>query len=226
MRFGFFTQFSFAQEQFTVSGTISEAETGETLIGATVNAAALNQGTTTNEYGFYSISLPANQALELQFSYIGFQNVTKEITLTEDMKIDIELGEGIQLDEVVVKANSFQEQLSSTQMSVEVLSAREAKLLPALMGEVDILKTIQLKPGIPSGSEGRTGLFVRGGASDQNLIVLDEAIVYNPNHLFGFFSTFNADAVKDLRLFKGGFPPQIRWAFVFSDRCKIERREQ
>ena len=204
----FFTQFSFAQEQFTVSGTISEAETGETLIGATVNVAAFNQGTTTNEYGFYSISLPANQELELQFSYIGFQNVTKTITLTEDLKLDVELGEGIQLDEVVVKANSFQEQLSSTQMSVEVLSAREAKLLPALMGEVDILKTIQLKPGIPSGSEGRTGLFVRGGASDQNLIVLDEAIVYNPNHLFGFFSTFNADAVKDLRLYKGGFPPQ------------------
>ena len=204
----FFTQYSFAQEQFTLSGTISEAETGETLIGATVNVATLNQGTTTNEYGFYSISLPAGEEIELQFSYIGFQPISKSITLTGDQKLNIELGEGVQLEEVVVKANSFKEQLNSTQMSVEVLSTREAKLLPALMGEVDILKTIQLKPGIPSGSEGRTGLFVRGGASDQNLIVLDEAIVYNPNHLFGFFSTFNADAVKDLRLFKGGFPPQ------------------
>ncbi|MEM9848317.1 MAG: TonB-dependent receptor [Bacteroidota bacterium] len=200
--------FSFAQEQFTVSGTISEAESGETLIGATVLAEASSQGTTTNEYGFYSISLPARDSIQILFSYVGFQNIVKTLYLTEDLKLNIELGSGIELEEVVVKANSFKEQLNSTQMSVEKLTMKEVKLLPALLGEVDILKTLQLKPGIPSGAEGRTGLFVRGGAGDQNLIVLDEAVVYNPNHLFGFFSTFNADAVKDLQLYKGGFPSQ------------------
>lgn len=197
-----------AQETFTISGTISDADNGETLIGASILAVEQGQGTVTNEYGFYSISLPAGDSVKLVFSYVGFQSVVQNLVMNEDKKIDIELGQGVQLEEVVVKANSYQEQVNSTQMSVEALTVREAKLLPALLGEVDILRTLQLKPGIPSGTEGQTGLFVRGGAADQNLIVLDEAIVYNPNHLFGFFSTFNADAVKDLRLYKGGFPAQ------------------
>jgi hypothetical protein len=197
-----------AQDQFTVSGRVTDASSGETLIGATILSPSTQQGTTTNEYGFYSLSLPANDSATLIFSYVGFQNSERTLLLTEDLTINVELGEGIELEEVVIKANSFKEQLNSTQMSVERLDMAEVKLLPALLGEVDILKTLQLKPGIPSGAEGRTGLFVRGGAGDQNLIVLDEAIVYNPNHLFGFFSTFNADAVKDLQLYKGGFPPQ------------------
>ncbi|MEM8525328.1 MAG: TonB-dependent receptor [Bacteroidota bacterium] len=196
------------QEQFTISGRITEAESGETLIGATILAPQTSQGTTTNEYGFYSISLPARDSVQVIFSYVGFQSAVRTFFLKEDLKLDIELGVGVELNEVVVKANSFKEQLNSTQMSVEKLNMQDVKLLPALLGEVDILKTLQLKPGIPSGAEGRTGLFVRGGAGDQNLIVLDEAVVYNPNHLFGFFSTFNADAVKDLQLFKGGFPSQ------------------
>ncbi len=197
-----------AQQSFTVSGRISDAENGETLIGATVLAVEQEQGTTTNEYGFYSISLAAGDSVQMIFSYVGFQPVVRNFLLDSDKTFDIELGEGLQLNEVVIKANSYQEQVNSTQMSLEALTVKEAKLLPALLGEVDILRTLQLKPGIPSGSEGQTGLFVRGGAADQNLIVLDEAIVYNPNHLFGFFSTFNADAVKDLRLYKGGFPAQ------------------
>ncbi len=197
-----------AQERFTINGTVKEASSGETLIGATVLAPKWQQGVTTNEYGFYSISLPAGDSVELIFSYVGFQSVTQKILVSKNQKIDVQLGEFVELEEVVVKANSYQEQINATQMSVEVLTVKEAKLIPALLGEVDILKVLQLKPGIPSGSEGQTGLFVRGGAGDQNLIVLDEAIVYNPNHLFGFFSTFNADAVKDLRLYKGGFPAQ------------------
>ncbi|MEN0004181.1 MAG: TonB-dependent receptor, partial [Bacteroidota bacterium] len=197
-----------AQQSFTVSGTISDEDSGETLIGATIAAPKLGLGATTNEYGFYSLSLPAGDTIAITFSYVGVQNKDIQLYLTRDTIIDIGLGTGIQLTEVVVKANSFEEQLSSTEMSVEVISTKEAKLLPVLLGESDILKTIQLKPGIPSGSEGTTGLFVRGGGSDQNLIVLDEAIVYNANHLFGFFSTFNTDAVKDLKLYKGGFPAQ------------------
>jgi len=197
-----------AQERVVVSGTIKEAETGETLIGATVAVLEQNQGTATNEYGFYSITLPAKDSVTLVFSYVGFQTVVKKLFLTGNQQLNIELSSGVELEEVIVKANSYEERANSTQMSVEVLTMREAKLLPALLGEVDILKILQLKPGIISGSEGSTGLFVRGGGNDQNLIILDEAIVYNPNHLFGFFSTFNSDAVKDLRVYKGGFPSQ------------------
>ncbi|MCH2083851.1 MAG: TonB-dependent receptor [Saprospiraceae bacterium] len=197
-----------AQETATLSGTIIEAETGETLIGATILVANYNLGTTTNEYGFYSLSIPKGEEINVEFSYVGFSSVIKKLTLKEDQTINIELSSGIQLEEVVVKANSFEEQLRSTQMSVEEISTKEAKLVPVIFGESDILKTIQLKPGIPSGSEGTTGLFVRGGGADQNLIVLDEAVVYNANHLFGFFSTFNTDAVKDLKIYKGGFPAQ------------------
>jgi hypothetical protein len=203
-----FTTSSVAQERFTVSGSISDAENGETLIGATVFAPEAGEGTTTNEYGFYSLTLPAGDSITLDFSYVGFQTVQKRVLLTEDLTLNIELGSGVQLEEVVVKANSFEEQLSSTDMSVETITTKEAKLIPVLLGESDILKTVQLKPGIPSGSEGTTGLFVRGGGSDQNLILLDEALVYNASHLFGFFSTFNTDAVKDLKIYKGGFPGQ------------------
>ncbi|MFK7935478.1 MAG: TonB-dependent receptor [Saprospiraceae bacterium] len=205
-----FANVAFAQTgEITVSGKLSEAETGETIIGATVAVPSLSAGTTTNAYGFYSLSIPqSDEEITIIFSYVGSQSQERNIVPNQDVALNIELGTGLELEEVVVKANSFEEQLNSTQMSVEQITAREAKLLPAFLGEVDVLKTIQLKPGIPSGSEGSTGLFVRGGGSDQNLIVLDEALVYNPNHLFGFFSTFNADAVKDLKLYKGGFPAQ------------------
>lgn len=197
-----------AQPSYTVSGTVKDGESGETLIGASVAAPQLGLGTTTNEYGFFSISLPAEDSIQLEFSYVGFQSKRQTVWLTADLTLNVELTTGIQLEEVVVKANSFEEQLNSTQMSVEEISTREAKVIPVLLGESDVLKAIQLKPGIPSGAEGTTGLFVRGGNSDQNLIILDEAIVYNANHLFGFFSTFNTDAVKDLKLYKGGFPAQ------------------
>ena len=197
-----------AQDRLTVSGTVTDADNGETLIGATVYVPELSTGTTTNEYGFYSVTLPPGDSVTLQFSYVGFQPASRRVSLSADLTLNIELSTGIQLEEVVVKANSFEEQLQSTEMSVEAITTREVKFIPVLLGESDIIKAIQLKPGIPSGSEGTTGLYVRGGASDQNLIVLDEAIVYNANHLFGFFSTFNTDAVKDLKLYKGGFPAQ------------------
>ncbi|MBR9922066.1 MAG: TonB-dependent receptor [Bacteroidetes bacterium] len=197
-----------SQENITISGTISDAENGETLIGATVFVPAETRGTTTNEYGFYSLSVAKGDSVVIEYSYVGFQKTIKRLKPEADMTVNVDLGTGVQLEEVVVKADSYREQLRSTEMSVEAITTKEAKLIPVLMGESDIIKAIQLKPGIPSGSEGTTGLFVRGGGSDQNLIVLDEAIVYNANHLFGFFSTFNTDAVKDLKLYKGGFPAQ------------------
>jgi hypothetical protein len=195
-------------QDVTISGTIKDGENGEDLIGATVAVPELGLGTSSNAYGFYSLSVPTGDTLNVVFSYVGFQSQTFSLLLRQDTTFNINLTTGVQLDEVVVKANSFREQINSTEMSVEAITTREAKLVPVLLGESDILKTIQLKPGIPSGSEGRTGLFVRGGAQDQNLIVLDEAVVYNANHLFGFFSTFNTDAVKDLKIYKGGFPAE------------------
>ncbi|MCO6493105.1 MAG: TonB-dependent receptor, partial [Phaeodactylibacter sp.] len=197
-----------AQETVTVSGRVTDEDSGETLIGATAVAPALGAGTATNEYGFYSIAVPAGDSVQLIFSYVGFQPRSFDLFLPGDTTLNVSLSTGVQLEEVVVKANSYQEQLRSTEMSVDAITTREAKLIPVLLGESDILKAIQLKPGIPSGSEGTTGIFVRGGSNDQNLIVLDEAVVYNANHLFGFFSTFNTDAVKDLKIYKGGFPPQ------------------
>ncbi len=207
----------------TISGSVRDGDNGETLIGATVLDLSSGNGTTTNEYGFYSLAVPTGRdSISLSFSYVGFQTRTVDIVPRRDTVLDLTLGQGIQLYEVVVKANSFQEQMNTTEMSVEEISTREVKVIPALLGETDILKTIQLKPGIPSGSEGSTGLFVRGGGSDQNLIVLDEAVVYNANHLFGFFSTFNTDAVKDLKLYKGGFPAQYggRLSSVIDVRMK------
>jgi hypothetical protein len=197
-----------AQEEFTISGKISDAETGETLISATVFAPKAEAGTTTNVYGFYSLTLPANDSIVLIFSYIGYSDVKQKIYLTDDLTINLELSSGKTLDEIVVSAGSYKEELNSTQMSVTKLSMKDAKLLPALFGEVDIIKSLQLKPGVQSGGEGQSGVFVRGGGSDQNLFLLDEAVVYNPSHLFGFFSTFNSDAIKDVNLYKAGFPAQ------------------
>ncbi len=204
----FFSTLAVAQKDFTLSGSIKDQDSGETLVGASVAVPALGIGTTSNEYGFFSLSLPSGDSVEIVVSYVGFQSQIQKFYLLADQVANFKLTTGVQLDEVLVKANSFRERMASTEMSVEAITTREARLLPVLLGESDILKTIQLKPGIPSGAEGTTGIFVRGGASDQNLIVLDEAVVYNPNHLFGFFSTFNTDAVKDLKLYKGGFPAQ------------------
>lgn len=197
-------------QNITISGTITDQSSGETLIGATVMEAESGKGTVSNAYGFYSLEFPTSKddSVTLISSYIGYQNKIIRISTQSDQQVNIALDSGVDLTEIVVEENSFRDQLRSTQMSVEQVSVAEAKLIPAFMGEVDILKTIQLKPGISSGSEGSTGLFVRGGSPDQNLIVLDEALVYNPNHLFGFFSTFNADAIKNVEVYKGGFPAE------------------
>lgn len=193
---------------YTISGVIKAGETGETLIGASVGVPALQKGTYTNDYGFYSLTLPeSTDSIEIRFFYAGYATEVRRLLLDKDIQLDLELGSA-SLEEVVIEANSVDEQLQSTQMSVERISMQEAKRLPALFGEVDIIKTLQLKPGVSSGSEGSSGIFVRGGGPDQNLVLLDNTVVYNPSHLFGFFSTFNSDAVKDVKLYKGGFPGQ------------------
>jgi outer membrane cobalamin receptor len=211
--------------QTSINGTVTDAENGETLIGATVEAMPNIAGVTTNEYGFFALSVPAIGAdsIALRFSSIGYDAQIIKVKSGAPVRLNIELKpSGKILNEVVIEANELAERVKSTEMSVTTLSTRQAKALPALFGEVDIIKILQLKPGITPGSEGTTGLFVRGGNSDQNLIVLDEAVVYNANHLFGFFSTFNSDAVKDLKVYKGGFPAQYggRLSSVIDVRMK------
>lgn len=199
-------------QPLTLSGTITDAKTGEALIAATVVAKSLGRGTYTNDYGYYSLTLPpeaVEDSFVVQFSYIGFDPIEMIILLDKSQVVDLELsGANTTLEAVEIVANSYAEQLRSTEMSVDRISMAEAKKLPALFGEVDIIKTLQLKPGVSSGSEGSSGIYVRGGGPDQNLVVLDGTTVYNPSHLFGFFSTFNSDAVKDVKLYKGGFPAQ------------------
>jgi hypothetical protein len=193
-------------QSFTVSGTIKSKAKGETLIGASIRAGSA--GTSSNEYGFYSLTLPKG-SYTLEFSAIGLQPKTEEITLDKDIKLNILLDDEVKdLEGVTVSAQSRGRSLSSPQMGVEKLSTQELKHIPVLLGEKDILKTIQLLPGIKSAGDGNTGFYVRGGAGDQNLILLDEAPVYNASHLLGFFSTFNSDAIKDLTVYKGGMPAQ------------------
>ncbi|MFK7921603.1 MAG: carboxypeptidase-like regulatory domain-containing protein [Bacteroidia bacterium] len=195
-------------QSYTISGYVRVGESGESLIAATVAAPGLKKGTYTNEYGFYSLTLPAGtDSVKIVYSYAGYDRVNKTLLLTEDIVINVELFTA-SLDAVEIVANSYSEQIKSTEMSIERISVLEAKKIPALFGEVDIIKTLQLKPGISSGSEGTSGIFVRGGGTDQNLVLLDGTTLYNPSHLFGFFSTFNPDAVKDVKLYKGGFPGQ------------------
>ncbi|WP_367390787.1 TonB-dependent receptor [Lewinella sp. LCG006] len=195
-----------AQEKFSLSGYISDGETGETLIGATVYVPALQQGVTSNEYGFYSLTLPA-ATYEVEYSYVGFETIKETIELNKNTTLSLELGGSAQqLEEVVVTSEAANRNVSDLQMSTNSMNMETLKKLPALLGEVEVLRSIQLLPGVSTVGEGATGFNVRGGSIDQNLVLLDEAPVYNSAHLFGFFSVFNPDAVKDVELFKGGIP--------------------
>ena len=192
----------------TISGYIKDQNTGEDLIGATVSVQSLMVGTATNEYGFFSLSLAPGKYMAL-FSFIGYAPILKEIDLTKNTTVNIELHtDGIKLNDVTVTAVKKDQNVSSVQMSVECLPVSIVKKLPHFLGEVDIIKTLQMLPGVTSVGEGSTGFNVRGGGTDQNLILLDEAPVFNSSHLFGFFSVFNGDAVKDFQLYKGGIPAQ------------------
>jgi hypothetical protein len=200
---------SVGQVRYILSGTVRGAD-GPALPGATVAVPTLALGTATGVDGTYSLSVPAGTQ-RVVVSFVGYTTENVEVKLTHNQKFNFTLPTSQnELGEVVVQGQqSLKEKLTTTQMGVEHLSIREAKLLPALFGEVDILKTLQLKPGVQSGGEGTSGLFVRGGSSDQNLVLLDNALVYNPNHLFGLFSVFNSDAVQSVDLYKAGFPAQF-----------------
>ena len=193
-------------QTFTISGYIQDLSSGEKLIGANVYNEATGEGTITNNYGFYSLSLPGNQSVEITFSYIGYQNEVRKINLSANQSINVDLTASITLDAVEVVAEKNKRIERETQMSVAEVPMAQLKKVPALLGEVDVLKALQLLPGVKSGGEGQSGLYVRGGGPDQNLILLDGVPVYNASHLFGFFSVFNADAIKDVKLIKGGYP--------------------
>ncbi len=195
-----------AQERFTISGTVTSKKNGETLIGATITAGAA--GTVSNEYGFYSLSLPAGEYL-LEVSAVGKEIFSRQVTLDKNVVLNISMEEEvISMEQITITAAPKNRSLSSPQMGVEKVTTKEVRNVPVLLGERDILKTIQLLPGIKSAGDGNSGFFVRGGSADQNLILLDEANVYNASHLLGFFSTFNSDAIKDITVYKGGMPAQ------------------
>ena len=200
------TLISFSQEKFTLSGTITDFKNNETLIGVQIYISALKIGTSTNKYGFYSLTLPAGEH-QLEISYLGYQSVEKIIFLDQDIKENLSLNESSeQLQEVLIKGNSNKINTKSPEMSVNKLSISTIKKMPVVLGEVDVLKSILLLPGVTNAGEGASGFNVRGGGADQNLILLDEATIFNSSHVFGFFSVFNPDAVKNLKLYKGGIP--------------------
>ena len=195
-----------AQEKFTLSGTLSEADTGETLIGVNIIIPSLQTGTVTNQYGYYSITLPKGE-YEIIYSSIGFAAQKIQISLSENLKKDLALATDTEsLDEVIIETDNERLDVRNSQMSANTLSTTTIKKIPVVLGEVDVIKAITLLPGVTSAGEGASGFNVRGGAADQNLILLDEATLYNSSHLFGFFSVFNPDAIKDLTLYKGGIP--------------------
>ncbi|XOV67050.1 MAG: carboxypeptidase-like regulatory domain-containing protein [Fluviicola sp.] len=197
---------SWSQETRTLSGVVTDATNGETVIGAKVYIPEIQKGAITNTYGFYSLTVPAGN-YTVEFRMAGIETEKREVDLTsEDVRLDVEMGANVQNIGAVVVNGKAKENIESTQMGQHELDMDEIKTLPAFMGEVDLVKTIQLLPGVSSAAEGGQGFYVRGGGPDQNLVLLDEAVVYNASHLFGFFSVFNSDAVKSVSLTKGGMP--------------------
>ncbi|MFY8004075.1 MAG: TonB-dependent receptor, partial [Chitinophagaceae bacterium] len=198
---------SYAQQKVSLSGSVKDKASGELLIGATVKLVELGGGITTNGYGFFSLSVIPGK-YTLQVSYAGFEPYVKTIQLTTNTATDIALQPSGLLETVVVSTRKKNDLITKPIMGVEKLNIQELNQLPVLLGERDFLKSMQLLPGIKSAGEGNSGFHVRGGGADQNLILLDEAPVYNASHLLGFFSTFNSDAIKDVQVFKGGMPAQ------------------
>lgn len=210
-------------QKHTISGYVRDAASGEPLISANVFDSRSGAGTVTNTYGFYSLTLPAD-SVSLSFSYIGYENTRRAFLLNKDISLDVGLSGAVQLEEVVVSATRNSARIEErTQMSQIDVPIAQIKKAPALLGEVDVLKALQLLPGVQSGGEGQTGLYVRGGSPDQNLVLLDGVPVYNVSHLLGIFSVFNADAIKNVTLTKGGFP--ARYGGRLSSVLEINMKE-
>ncbi len=222
---------SLGQQSISINGYIRDESSGETLIGAAVVIPDRAKGTFSNGYGYYSITIKVpSDTTALWVKHFGYEDQKVSINAEKrEQTINIYLTpEPTTVEVVEILANSQYEEIHSTEMSVAKINIEDAKKLPAFFGEVDIIKTLQLKPGISTGSEGSSGLFVRGGEADQNLVLLDETVIYNPSHLFGFFSTFNSNAVKDAKLHKGGFPAQYggRLSSVIDIRLKEGNRRK
>ncbi len=197
-----------AQEKHTISGYVKDASTGEELIGATIYFNELKAGGATNVYGFYSLTVPSGK-YNLKYSFIGYKPQTIQIDFNKSLKQNIELSPATStINEIVVNGEAVDNNIKSTEMGIVKINPKEIKAIPVIFGEQDILKTIQLMPGVNSAGEGNSGFYVRGGTADQNLILLDEAPVYNASHLMGFFSVFNSDAIKDMKLYKGNAPAE------------------
>ena len=197
-----------AQEKFTLSGSISDAKNNETLIGVNISVKNKNYFLTSNEYGFYSITLPKGE-YEVEISYMGYETIVSKISLLQNKTQNFILSEnGQQLEEVTI-VDKNKSNTRKAEMSVNKLSITTIKQMPVVLGEVDIIKSLLLLPGVTNAGEGQSGFNVRGGGADQNLVLLDEATLFNTSHLFGFFSVFNPDAIKDLKLYKGGIPARF-----------------
>lgn len=210
LSFALFLKVATAQTAHTISGFIREKGSKEQLIGVNVYIPNSNISTASNTYGFYSLTFAKQDSLTLVFSFVGYRQFSKRISLNKNIELDIELESANQLEEVSISAKKQDDRVSdSPQMSMIELPVSQIKKIPTLLGEKDVLKVLQLMPGVQKGSEGQAGIYVRGGGPDQNLIILDDAIVYNANHLFGFFSTFNGDALKSVELTKAGFPARF-----------------
>ena len=204
--FLFFTVCSFSQEKFTISGVVSDTKNKETLIGVSVYIQESKTGIISNEYGFYSITLPKGE-YSISISYVGYTTIEQKINLTQNTKKNFLLSENSEmLEEIVIIDNKKRVEIRKPEMSVNKLTIQEIKEMPVIFGEVDIIKSILTLPGVTNAGEGQSGFNVRGGGADQNLVLLDEATIYNSSHLFGLFSVFNPDAIKDLKLYKGGIP--------------------
>ncbi len=208
-------------QKYTISGYVQDMRSGEKIYSANVYDLRTKLGTTTNEYGFFSLTLPPD-SIDLSVSFVGYSAFTTKMLLKSDIHLTIELDPSIQLAEVIIRDKKSDEMVKSTQMSLIDMPITQIKALPVLLGEADVLKSLQLMPGVQSGSEGSSGLYVRGGGPDQNLILLDGVPVYNATHLFGFFSVFNTDAISSVKLIKGGFPARYggRLSSVIDIRMK------
>lgn len=200
---------AWSQDKVTLNGYVRDADNGEELLGVTVYFPSLKAGTATNDYGFYALTVPKG-TYEVQFTYLGYKQITRTLELEGDVTLNIEMATDAQLmQEIVIEEKPMDENVVAVQMSKNSLNMNQVRKLPALFGEIDIIKNIQLLPGVISAGEGNSSFFVRGGSADQNLILIDEAPVYDPSHLFGLFSVFNADVIKDSELYKGGIPARF-----------------
>lgn len=197
------------QDKVTLNGYVKDLENGEELIGVTIYIPQLKAGTVTNDYGFYALTVPKG-TYDVNFTYVGYKTQTLSVDLNKNTAQNIMLeSEAAMMDEIVIEERALDENVTSVQMSKNTVNMAQVRKLPALFGEVDIIKNIQMLPGVISAGEGTSAFFVRGGSGDQNLILIDEAPVYDPSHLFGLFSVFNADVIKDSEIYKGGIPARF-----------------